>query len=64
MDDGIAQDIWQELDGIGASLKKQVELQEQANDLMRSLIPAVQATAQELLELRKQLAENEEKTVS
>ncbi|MEQ8877209.1 MAG: hypothetical protein RLP16_00280 [Alphaproteobacteria bacterium] len=42
------------------AIKKQNELQEEANGLMRSLIPAMEATAQELLELRQQLAKSEE----
>lgn len=60
MDDGIAQDIWRELESIASSLKKQNELQEETNGLMRSLIPALEATAQELLELRQQLAKSDE----
>lgn len=37
------------------AIRRQNELQEEANGLMRSLIPALEATAQELLELREQL---------
>lgn len=37
------------------AIKKQIELQEEANGLMKALIPALQATAQELLDLRKSL---------
>ena len=54
MDDGIAQDIQKELDGIRFALERRNELTEETNSLMRSLIPALEATAQELLELRRQ----------
>ncbi|MFC3060367.1 hypothetical protein [Paenirhodobacter populi] len=57
MDDGIAQDIATELEDIAKKLAKQNELREESNDLHRSLIPVLQAVAQELLELRKHLAD-------
>lgn len=42
------------------ALIKQCQLQEEANGLMRELIPALQANAQELLELRQHLEKSQE----
>lgn len=55
MDSGSAADITDALERISRALQKQNELQEEANNLARSLIPALEATAQELLELREHL---------
>ena len=60
MDDGNAQDITTEIEGLRFEMEKQNKLQEEANGLLRSLIPALQATAQELLELRQHLEESGE----
>jgi len=58
MDDLRAIEIADALSQMKVALDKQNELQEEANGLMRSLIPALQATAQELLELRQHLEES------
>ncbi len=55
MDDAIAQDIATALETLGVRMQKQNELQEELNGLMRSLIPALEATAQELLDFREPL---------
>lgn len=41
------------------AIKRQNELLEQANDFMPTLIDALQATAQELADLRRQMQERE-----
>lgn len=41
-----------------ASVDRHNELQDEANQLMRSLIPALEATAQELLDLREHLTKS------
>ncbi|SOC08521.1 hypothetical protein SAMN05877809_104318 [Rhodobacter sp. JA431] len=48
-----------DLYGLERAIKKHSEIQAEANDLMRALISALQANAQELLELRQQLAKSE-----
>lgn len=55
MDDGIAEVIAIDLERIGKEMSKQNELQDEANSLMRTMISALQSTAQELLELRQHL---------
>ena len=61
MDDAIAQDIATALETLCIRLEKQNELQDEANGLMRSLIPALETNAQELLELRTHLEFSEDK---
>ena len=59
MDDMSAANLSDDLKDIVRELAKQNELQEEANGLMRSLIPALNATAQELLELREHLEKSD-----
>ena len=55
MDNGSGADIADALERLNRALQKHNELQEEANNLARSLIPALETTAQELLELREHL---------
>ncbi|WP_306043864.1 hypothetical protein [Mameliella sp. MMSF_3455] len=55
MDDMVAAEMNDKLDGIREALDRQNRLQADTNELLRSLIPVLQGTAQEVNDLRERL---------